>query len=352
MTDNFTHTTPPRGRTHVRTAICAATALAALWPILFVSHFGSVSALLFAARGGPTYAVIHKDFPDGRYFPAPGHDGQQFYAIARDPFHLTRTARYLDPPVRRYRRILFPLVARLLSPINGNPLVIALAITSIIGVLVGSLALTKFPGAPWWLPLTIPLSPGIMVALYMSLSDALSTGLVLAAFACAFRRRWWATGIVLAFAVLTRETNLVAVLCLVCWPNVDWRSRAKVFLPPIIAFGAWSVVVTKALGSSTATAAPGEFALPLTGWLHGVSGIDLVLPAALTLILILAAVLPGLIVPVRTFLVATAAMMLCLGPVINFSWVDSTRVLAPALPIAVWALTRNRSNAAGSADDA
>lgn len=332
-----------------RTVIAIAVVLAMAWPVLFASHFGSVSALLLAARGGPTSPVIAHDFPDARWFPPPGHDGQQFYAVARDPFHPKATARHLDPPERRYRRILFPLLAWLIAPGNGAPLVIALAAVSVVGVLVGAIALSRFPDGPWWLPLSLPLSPGIMVSLSLSLSDALATGLVLAAYAAAFRRRWrWAV-VVLVLAVLTRETTLVAAVCLACWPRVNWRTRAAVAGVPALVLAAWSAVASALVGDRQSGAGSGEFALPFTGWLHGVSHADLAVPALLTVVLVLAACRPRVIAPVRLYLVATVGLMICLGPVINFSWVNSARVLAPALPMAIWVLVRVQEH---SADDA
>ncbi len=347
----FRPTNPPQGghrfgRSHV---IIASLFIAALWPTLFVLQYGGVSALLVASKGGPSYPVIHEDFPDAVLFPAPGHDGQQFYAIARDPVHPGKTAAYLDRAGRRYERIVFPILAWAISPGPGTPLVLGLVLVSLAGVLIGSLALARFPAAPWWLPLTLPLSPGIIVALSMTLGDALATGLVLAAFSMAFRRRWLATTAILVVAALTRETTIVAALCIACWPAIDWRTRMKIAAPPCIALAAWSALASSLVDSHRELTSGGEFALPFTGWFPLPGGVDFFLPAILTLVLASASCRRRVSTPIRLYLFATVVLMACLGPVINFSWVNSTRVLAPALPMAIWVLVRKRRDESGRA---
>ena len=59
------------------------------------------AALLQPGRSGPAGALLARDFPRLSMPAGAGNDGQQFYAIARDPLHPTSVAHLLDRP--RYR---------------------------------------------------------------------------------------------------------------------------------------------------------------------------------------------------------------------------------------------------------
>lgn len=300
-------------------------------------HFRSVSALLLPAADGPS--VIHRDFPHAKLFPDPGHDGQQFYVIARNPFHPRTTAQQLDNPARRYRRVLFPVLGRLLSPVNGAPLVIALAVVSIIGVVIGAIALCEYPGAPAWIALAVPLNIGVMVAQFLTLSDALATGLILAVYAAAFRKRWVLAVVFSVLACLTREAAILVVIPLAFWPGISWRRRIAVTAPAVGILAAWTFLVVRLVGVHHLDSTGGDIGLPFRGW-SGVTGFDLVAPLCGALLIVAGACRRGTPRPIRIFLILNLALLACFGPNVAFSWVDSVRGIAPAISIAVWALAR------------
>ncbi|MBK6856655.1 MAG: hypothetical protein IPG97_08950 [Microthrixaceae bacterium] len=92
------------------------------------------------AQGPSARAILH-DFPDDPLPPGLGHDGQQYYAVARDPFHLDRVAEHLDRPRYRLQRMAFPLTAWALHPGGGGDgLVLAIFITGVVAVLAGAMA--------------------------------------------------------------------------------------------------------------------------------------------------------------------------------------------------------------------
>src|SRR5690348_7272434 len=77
---------------------------------------GGTPGLVDPGLRGPSVAVFRHDFPGKRLPDDEGHDGQQFYAIARQPMHPTAAARDLDRPRYRLQRILLPVLAWALHP--------------------------------------------------------------------------------------------------------------------------------------------------------------------------------------------------------------------------------------------
>ena len=69
-------------------AALAGTLLAMLLVLVHVQMTGrNPLNLLQAGDRGPSAAVIQRDFPDTPLLSGGGHDGQQFYAIARQPMN-------------------------------------------------------------------------------------------------------------------------------------------------------------------------------------------------------------------------------------------------------------------------
>lgn len=323
-----------------RLNVALAVLIGALWPVLCINYYGSPTALLHAAQGGPSIEVVHHDLPNAVLFAKPGHDGQQFYAIARDPFSPHRVASQLDLPVRRYRRILYPLLAGLISPGKGLPLVYSLTLVSLIGLAIGCWALSTFPDAPLWLPFSMTLNPAIFVSLFLSLSDVLATGLVLATFAAAFHRKWWFAAALAVLACLTRETSIVAVACIAFWPRTSVKDRLRFAMPPVLVTGAWALTAAYLMRGVSDTKGAPVFVWPFVGWIHGVGPLDVVVPAALCLLLVFGLCARGTPLPIRLFLGANLVQAVCLGHVVTFSWINSTRAIAPAVPLAFWAIYR------------
>jgi hypothetical protein len=275
-------------------------------------------------------------------FPNGGHDGRFFYVIARHPYSFTQTARLLDRPAYRYRRILFPALAHVLAPHGGTALIWAFVALSLLGVAIGAFAMTRFPNAPVWLPLTVAADPGVIAAQFITLSDALATGLVLAAFALMFRRRWGWVTLLLVLAALTRETTLLAAFSLALWPGLPTRARVVVAGVPTAVLAAWAVFAAHATRTSLLqTPDGGLFTFPLAGWVHGVSGLDLVISGAVAVLLLTALVVPRRVpLSFPVYLAANLLMLVCSTNAIAFAWIDATRVVAPAVPLACWVLSR------------
>lgn len=204
-------------------------ALAVLGVLVAVQRTGlNILNLIQPGEAGPSATVIHDDFPGSRFPAGLGHDGQQFYAIARQPMHWHRVALSLDRPLYRLQRPLLPWLAWVLHPQGGGSgLILALFAVGIAASLAGGVALAIIAAdhgrSAWWGGL-FPLLPGALVALRITTSDGLAVALALAAIAAAGRRHTaWAIGLAVG-SVLAKE---VVVVMLVGYA-LSSRSRSAV----------------------------------------------------------------------------------------------------------------------------
>jgi hypothetical protein len=230
-----------------------------------------------AGAKGPAAEVIARDFPEASLPDEVGLDGQQFYAIARDPFHPKSVAPSLDRPQYRYQRPLYPMLAWLLHPSGGGPgLVDAFVVVSLIGAFVGAVALGALSDlvlGPPWLALLYPLLPGALWALTSSVADGLAVSLSLVTLWAVLRshnRLAWCAAIA---AALTRETTILVPLALLA--SRRRREEWPLLVLPLLALAAWSGVVHAVVPGG---GLPSEhLVFPLSGlldaarsrWIHG-----------------------------------------------------------------------------------
>lgn len=175
-----------------------------------------ISNLLLPGERGPSVDAVLADIPDADLAPGRGHDGQQFYAVARAPMHLDEAAEHLDRPRYRLQRPLFPVLAWALHPSGGGTgLVVVLVALGIAGILLSGVAagaLSTALGGGAWPALVVAALPGSYASLRITTADALALGFVLSALWAAEtgRRR---VGVVAAVAaVLTKESMLVLLV--------------------------------------------------------------------------------------------------------------------------------------------
>jgi hypothetical protein len=322
--------------------IAAAVAVAAVWAGMYVAGYGSFDALLGVGPQGPSRALIEAEIEDLALTHDVGHDGQQFYVIARHPFDPQAVGDAVEPVAYRYRRILFPLIGTIFAPDGGRPLIAVFLIQSLVGVALGAWALSRLPRAPSWLPVTIALTPGVVAAVGRSLSDALAAGLGLVAVTLATERRWTTMILVLVAAALTRETLLLVAAGLVFTPGMPWRIRIATLAIPGLAFATWSTWVSWAAGSPPTKGGFEQFALPMVGWMSPhVGPIDLALGLAAIGLLAAAAWRARRELPHVAVICGLGALLLvCLSDRVTFCWINSMRPVAPMMPLAVWVLFR------------
>jgi|SRR5581483_3071861 len=237
---------------------------------------GNPVSLLQPGEQGPSVAVFHEDFPDLELPDGIGHDGQQFYAIARQPMHLDAVAPQLDRPQYRLQRPLLPWLAWIVHPQGGGTgLVWALFLVEILAMVLGGVALGALAvslGGPMWLAAVFPFLPGSIASARIIGADALATALALAALACALRHRWVAACAIGVAAVLAKEPVLILLAGYAVWRRD--REAITVAVVPVVIAGGWALWVR----SQVAARGPQvrEFTYPFGGvwdslrlWTHG-----------------------------------------------------------------------------------
>jgi hypothetical protein len=333
--------TVTRGTPSVRRrllVVAATVLLASVWPAVWAVHQGDISALVSPGVTGPSLALLAREVPGLVVTPNAGHDGQQFYAIARKPFGPRETARYLKDPSYRYRRILFPLLGWALAPHGGRRLIVALAAIGLLSVGLSAVALGALPGARPWLPLVVAVTPGVVVSLMLGLSDTLALALTLVAFAAAAHRRWALLVVALVLAALAKETAFLAAPALALAPGMPGRVRLAAVAAPAIVLIGWVAWVNHALSASVSAAS--QFASPLSGWIHSTDTTPGLLVGLLLAIVIAVGVWHARGAPhVRAYLLVLLALMAVLAPAITESWINTSRSVIAGLPLATWAIS-------------
>jgi hypothetical protein len=243
-----------------------ATAVISLW--VFLSSGGARSnplSYIQPGEQGPSIAIIHHDFPEVEIPAGLGLDGQQYYAIARNPTHLHELAPLLDRPRYRLQRPLLPWLAWAAHPTGGGySLAWTFVVLEVLIILGGSIATgvlaVQFGGRPW-VAAVFALSPGAWWSLRTSGSDALALALAIAAMALAYRYRWVAAVLCGIGAALAKEVILIVLLGWAIWQ----RKRAAwlvVAVPAAVAMAWWLFLKVSLPGNERI----GELAPPFVGW--------------------------------------------------------------------------------------
>jgi hypothetical protein len=330
-------TAPVRPR---RLIVVATVLLAGVWPTAWALRQGDISALVGPGAAGPSIELLAREVPGLVVVPNAGHDGQQFYAIARKPFRPRETARYLTTPSYRYRRILFPLLGWAVAPHGGRQLILALAAIGLLSVALSAASLRALPGSPAWLPVVVAVTPGVICSLMLGLSDTLALALTLLAFAAAAHRRWAVVVVALVLAALAKETAFLAAPALALTPRMPVRARLATIAAPAIVLMGWVAWVNHALNASLSTAS--QFGRPLSGWINSTdSATGIALGLLLAVTIAVGAWRAHGAPHVRAYLLVLLALMAVLAPDITESWINTSRSVIAGLPLAAWAITRD-----------
>jgi hypothetical protein len=137
-----------------------------------------------------------------------GNDGQSMYFIAVDPVNARY---YVDGPDYRYRKILYPLLARLLALGNMNLIPLMMILINWFAIAGGTLALASWLKlkhlSPWW-ALVFGLYPGLSLGLDWDLTEPMSYALAALAvylYARGGRMQRFVSPVAFALAARTRD---------------------------------------------------------------------------------------------------------------------------------------------------
>jgi hypothetical protein len=258
-------------RVVIRFALLGAVLLAGV--VLLVNEDtgnGNPVSLINPGADGPSAAVIRRDFPDLELPPGLGHDGQQFYAVARDPFPVDRSVPYLDRPQYRLQRPIYPWLAWLLHPRGGGTgLIFALFAVGFAATVAGGIAfggLVTSAGGPAWSTLLFAALPGAFASLRISTADILALALGLAAVLALRRGRTPLACVLGVVAVLTREPTFL----LLAGVALARRDRPSVLMTvsAAAAAAAWALYLRLTIDVSSDQVM--EFVVPFEGWIDAV----------------------------------------------------------------------------------
>ncbi len=274
-------TTSP-GRSHDRSLALVAVVVGVLIVAAsLLRHDGDIAGLIkFGGGDSVAERTAHVEDVLGRDVATVdllGHDGSMFFLQGLDPFFLDgdEHAVYLDRPVYRAQRMLFPVIAGVGGLMPAEALLWSMAITNIAALAVGTVGagrLARRLGGSAWLGLAFTLNPGVIFEF-----DISGAGLV--AFAAAI----WGTlaieegklrSAIIWFtaAVLAREVMLL-YLAGVCLYRL-WRTRKIPWLlgaVPALAAATWALYVRIQLDSHDGVDEVQEFGPPLGGMLDSIS---------------------------------------------------------------------------------
>jgi hypothetical protein len=221
--------------------------------VLFVAHAryaGDVRGLLCIGEEAylpAAFETVPRAGPSG-------YDGQQYAALATDPFLRDfDTMRAFDAPVYRAGRILIPLLAWLLALGHASPAIIVYQLLcwglGVAAVFLVARWLAAEGRSPWWaLPLLC--SAGLAAAMIRSTPDAAALALLLAALLLHARGRFVPAVVMAVAAVLARETSYLVALAIAL--EELWRRRvtraAAFVLIPLVPLAAWHLYLRSVLG--------------------------------------------------------------------------------------------------------
>ncbi|MEZ5288436.1 MAG: hypothetical protein R2712_27240 [Vicinamibacterales bacterium] len=190
---------------------------------------GFTSLPLFGHEFAPTRVPALRGLPIAEE-PAYGYDGQFYAQLAIDPLlRDPATARALDSPAYRARRILLPAVAHVLGAGDAWLTLQVYALLNVVCWLVLGWLLLR------WLPASSPAATlswvgamachGLLVSLRLALSDGPAALVIVLALVALGSERRWLTAVLLGAAGLAKETSLIAGSVLLP-PAREWRHRA------------------------------------------------------------------------------------------------------------------------------
>ncbi len=183
-----------------------------------------------------------------------GYDGQFYYRFALNPFSTEEEVQGLsiDNPAWRKQRILLSLLTWVIAQGDAEAtayVMLAINLLAVAGLcIVGGLLLQRY-GLPPWPALLLGMYPGFAISVERFLTEPLSFFLLLSSLLCLVDRRVLAGSLLLAAAVLARETALAVALAMSgIWllqiftrpPASHWRAPGpRYWLLPMLTYLGW-----------------------------------------------------------------------------------------------------------------
>jgi hypothetical protein len=316
----------------------------ALIALYLIPYHGDLSALVCV----PERWLGQWPFEAVRVVLSPqGYDGAFYYAIARNPFDIPVS--FIDDPGVRHGRLLYPLLAWLLSGGDAERLFWAMPLLNLVAIMMltwlGARIAAHFGRSGWW-GLLLSVGVNAFLPALRDLTDPLAATTAVGLIASWLLR--WPTWTLIAWgvaAVLSREQNIVIVMIvgLDALRQRDFPRAAGIGLIAAIWVG-WLLILKGCYGAWPI--ASYNTASPLTGichaWAHlgqssgGNFPLDFAKMASLTAMLLAAPIVIWRGSLVAKLITVAGAMLAILGGTSIYSdpW-SYTRVLN-WLPLGIW----------------
>lgn len=179
------------------------------WIVVLAAAFLYLGFVVYQSGGPLGLVLVGTRFSEQRPDGTEGYDGQFAYYIARDP---AGAPALVDVPAYRYQRILYPLLARLVTGGNAALIPWALPALNLLGLVAGVAVLELFLaeyGVSRWYALPAGLYAGQILSLRVDLPEPPALALALAGMWGFQRGRWRLSAVFFLLAALTKETMLV-----------------------------------------------------------------------------------------------------------------------------------------------
>jgi hypothetical protein len=256
-----------------------------LFPIIVVLAFAAALTPKFVKNGfdPSVFIMASENHVDSSRTIAPiiiqkgdGYDGQFYYRFALAPFDVSQPGYgiTLDDPPWRMQRILYPVLAWLVSAGQPRFTAWAMLLVNLLGLgAIGYFAIRlsrRFQSAPIT-PLLVVLWPGFWIALNRDTTEIVAVAFLLAAIEAYTARRTWLYAVLAVLTVLTRETSIfvfAGIFCAELLQRKSVRHLATLALP-IVLYAAWRSFLTHLWGQPVTISS--NLTWPLLGIYQAVS---------------------------------------------------------------------------------
>jgi hypothetical protein len=219
-------------------------------------------------------AEIGTIYQNGNEHGSEGYDGQFAYYIALNPDPDEVSIR-LDVPAYRYQRILYPLLARILSFGQTTYIPWALILLNVLSQVVGTAILCAIlldHSVPVTYSLIYGLWAGLVIGVGTDLYEPLTFGFILASIVAHQKKKPWLTAIFLTGSMFAKETAILFWVAVVLSDFMSKKRKDEILgsLIPGVFYGIWQGFLyyqfgSFGLGSGGAMATPFEW-IPFGGF--------------------------------------------------------------------------------------
>jgi hypothetical protein len=200
-----------------------------------------------------------------------GHDGRFFFVQANDPWLLSpdEHAVWLDRPIYRSQRMLFPVIASAGGAASPEAVLWGMLVVNVLAMGVGGYATAALAianrASPWW-GLAFPLNPGMVDEFGIGGAGVVAFGLGVLGIVLFVGGREIVAGLAFAGAILARETMLLILAGTVLWAIHRRRGVPVVTsLLPVGVWLLWAWLVRLRLPGSGLDEASESIGLPFVG---------------------------------------------------------------------------------------